>query len=76
MASARQEQRPGARQRGASGAKVFETWESREVLGGCWACGSFNKSLFEMAPHQLEQRFNLTEVLGRAGLNFPLCCYQ
>ena len=45
MASARKEQRPWARQRGASGAKVVETWESQEVLGGCWACGSFKKSL-------------------------------
>ena len=46
-------------------------WESQVVLGGC----TFQK-VSDMAPHQFEQRFNLTEVLGLVGLNFPLCCYQ
>ena len=27
------------------GAPLGHTWETQVVLGGCWACGSFKKSL-------------------------------
>ena len=73
------EQRPGARQRGASGAKVVETWESQEVLGGCWACGSFKKSLkwngTRLGNFSYLSTWQIQLDVLNIGLNFHLSCY-
>ena len=48
---------------------MVETWESQEVLG-LWVL----EKVSEMQRSHFEKCFNLTDLLGLIGLNFPFVC--